>query len=173
MTKFKLILVSALLAAPSLLAQVDFTLMTWPEVKQALADGKTTALIMNGGIEQRGPQGVNGAHTLIVQTLGIEIAEKLGNAIVAPVIPFSPNRASAALPGTIGISNEVFAQLNEEVAEEMITNGFKNIVLLGDHGGGQAQLDQVAKKLSDKYADKGIRVVHCNEFYDKVATDFR
>jgi creatinine amidohydrolase len=171
MTKLNL-MVFALLSTPSLFAQVDFTLMTWPEVKQALADGKITALILNGGIEQRGPQGVNGAHTLIVQRLGVEIAEKLGNAIVAPVIPFSPNRANPALPGTIGISNEVFAQLNEEVAEQMIINGFKNIVLLGDHGGGQAQLDQVAKKLSDKYADKGIRVVHCNEFYDKVAADF-
>jgi creatinine amidohydrolase/Fe(II)-dependent formamide hydrolase-like protein len=179
MSKFKAILVSALLVAPALLAQaqpaqktVDFELMTWPEVKQALAVGKTTALIMNGGIEQRGPQGVNGAHSLIVHTLGIEIAQKLGNAIVAPVIPFSPNRANPALPGTIGISTAVFAQLNEEVAEQMITNGFKNIVLLGDHGGGQAQLDEVAKKLSDKYAGKGIRVVHCNEFYDKVGTDF-
>ena len=109
--------------------------MTWPEVKQALADGRTTALIVNGGTEQRGPQGVNGAHTLIARRLGVEIARKLGNAIVAPVIPYSPNRANAALPGTIGISNEVFAKLNEEVAEQMITNGFKNIVLLGDHGG--------------------------------------
>ena len=177
MSRFKLLLASALLATPSLFAQgkpplVDFPLMTWPEVKQALADGKTTALILNGGLEQRGPQGVNGAHTLIVQTLGVEIAQRLGNAIVAPVIPFSPNRANPALPGTIGISNELFAQLNEEVAEQMITNGFKNIVLLGDHGGGQAQLDQVSKKLAGKYAGKGIRVVHCNEFYDKVGSDF-
>jgi len=54
---------------------------------------------------------------------------KFGNAIVAPVIPFSPNRANPALPGTIGISNEAFAQLNEEVAEQMITNDFKNIAV--------------------------------------------
>ncbi len=176
MKNFKSILASALFLAPALLAQtkppVDFELMTWPEVKQALADGKTTALIMNGGTEQRGPQGVNGAHTLIVHRLGVEIAEKLGNAIVAPVIPFSPNRASAALPGTIGISTELFARLNEEVAEQMITNGFRNIVFLGDHGGGQTELAAVAKKLSEKYADKGIRVVHANEFYSKVGTDF-
>ncbi len=173
----RLRLAVVLLAAQFLFAEtksglVDFALMTWPEVKQALEDGKTTALILNGGIEQRGPQGVNGAHTLIVQRLGVEIAEKLGNAIVAPVIPFSPNGANPALPGTIGISTEVFARLNEEVAEQMITNGFRNIVLLGDHGGGQAELEHVAKKLSDKYAGKGVRVVHCNEFYDKVGADF-
>jgi creatinine amidohydrolase/Fe(II)-dependent formamide hydrolase-like protein len=177
MNKLRLILASALLIAPAVHAQskpqlVDFELMTWQEVKQALAEGRTSALIVNGGTEQRGPQGVNGAHTLIARKLGEEIALKLGNAIVAPVIPYSPNRANPNLPGTIGISNDVFAQLNEEVAEQMITNGFKNIVLLGDHGGGQAELAQIAKKLSEKYADKGIRVVHCNEFYSKVGTDF-
>jgi creatinine amidohydrolase len=153
-------------------SQVDFELMTWPEVKQALADGKTTALIFNGGTEQRGPQGVNGAHSLIVRVLGVEIAQKLGNAILAPVIPFSVNNANGELPGTIGITGPVFAALNEEVAEQMIVNGFKNIVLMGDHGGGQKELGEVAKKLDAKYSGKGIRVVYCNEVYDKVGTDF-
>src|SRR5712672_1635771 len=106
--------------------RVDFELMTWPEVKQALQQGKTTALIINGGTEQRGPQGVNGAHTLIVHELGREIAEKLGNAVLAPVIPFSVNKANGELPGTIGITGPVFAELNEQVAEQMIANGFKN-----------------------------------------------
>ena len=117
MSRLKFIFASALLAVPTLLAQapIDFELMTWPEVKQALADGKTTALIMNGGIEQRGPQGVNGAHSLIVHALGIEIAQELGNAIVAPVIPFSPNRANPALPGTIGISTAVFASSTKKL----------------------------------------------------------
>src|ERR1700751_4442305 len=82
---------------------VDFGMMTWPEVKSALAAGKTTALIYNGGTEQRGPQCVNGGHTLIGQATVIAIARKLGNAIAAPVLPFSPNNASAELPGTIGI----------------------------------------------------------------------
>jgi creatinine amidohydrolase len=43
-------------------ALVDFGMMTWPEVKRAIHEqGKTTALIYNGGTEQRGPQNVNGA----------------------------------------------------------------------------------------------------------------
>jgi creatinine amidohydrolase len=151
---------------------VDFELMTWPEVKQALAQGKTTALIFNGGTEQRGPQGVNGAHSLIARVLGVEIAQRLGNAILAPVIPYSVNNASADLPGTIGITGPVFAALNEQVAEQMIVNGFKNIVLMGDHGGGQTELGEVAKKLDAKYSSKGIRVVYCNDVYDKVGTDF-
>ena len=44
---------------------VEFELMTWPEVKQALADGRTTALFYTGGTEQRGPQNANGGHNLL------------------------------------------------------------------------------------------------------------
>ena len=151
---------------------VDFELMTWPEVKQAMAAGKTTALIYNGGTEQRGPQNVNGGHTLMGHATVVAIAEKLGNAIAAPVMPFSVNRANPELPGTIGLTGPLFASLNEQVAEQMIKNGFKNVVLMGDHGGGQKELGEVAKKLDDKYSGQGIRVVYCDEVYEKANGDF-
>src|SRR5271156_2904129 len=110
---------------------VDFEMMTWPEFTRPLLQGKTTALIYNGGTEQRGPQNVNGGHTLMAHATVIAIAEKLGNAIAAPVLPFSPNSANANLPGTIGLSTQVFAAINEEVAEQLIKNGFKTVVLMG------------------------------------------
>ena len=147
-------------------------MMTWPEVKHAIEQGKTTALIYNGGTEQRGPQNVNGGHTLMGQATVIAIAEKLGNAIAAPVMPFSVNEANANLPGTIGLTGPLFATLNEQVAEQMIKNGFKNVVLMGDHGGGQKELGEVAKKLDAKYAPQGIRVVFCDEVYRKAQDDF-
>ena len=151
---------------------VEFDMMTWPEVKKAIQEGKTTALVYNGGTEQRGPQNVNGGHTLMARETVRAIAVKLGNAIAAPVLPFSPNRASADLPGTIGLTTELFQAINEQVAEELIKTGFKNIVLMGDHGGGQAQLGEVAKKLSAKYAAQGVKVVFCDEVYDKANGDF-
>ncbi|MGE0815939.1 MAG: creatininase family protein [Vicinamibacterales bacterium] len=151
---------------------VEFEMMTWPEVKAAIAAGKTTALVYNGGTEQRGPQNVNGGHTLMGREQVRDIALKLGNAIAAPVLPFSPNRASAELPGTIGLTNEIFQALNEQVAEELIKTGFKNVVLMGDHGGGQEQLKAVAAKLDAKYAGQGIRVVFCDEVYAKANGDF-
>jgi creatinine amidohydrolase len=165
-------MVAALASIACAQSKVDFGMMTWPEVKAAIAAGKTTALVYNGGTEQRGPQNVNGGHTIIAQAAVIAIAEKLGNAIAAPVLPFSPNRASADLPGTIGLSNEAFALINKEVAEQLIITGFKNVVLMGDHGGGQQQLGEVAKELDAKYKDKGIRVVWCDEVYAKAQGDF-
>ena len=156
----------------STVGPVDFEMMTWVEVKKAMEQGKTTALIYNGGTEQRGPQNVNGGHTLMGRATVIAIAEKLGNAIAAPVMPFSVNNANPALPGTIGLTGPLFAALNEQVAEQLIKNGFKNVVLMGDHGGGQRELGEVAKKLDEKYHPQGIRVVFCDEVYAKANGDF-
>jgi creatinine amidohydrolase len=161
--------------APTLSAStplVEFEMMTWPEVKHALAAGKTTALVYNGGTEQRGPQNVNGGHTLMGRATVKFIALKLGNAIAAPVMPFSPNNASADLPGTIGLTPELYAAINEQVAEQLIKTGFKSVVLMGDHGGGQKELGEVARKLDQKYAGQGVRVVFCDEVYAKANADF-
>ena len=65
------------------------------------------------------------------------IALKLGNAIAMPVLPYTPNNASAALPGTIGLTPEILTAVIERISEQTIVNGFKNVILMGDHGGGQ------------------------------------
>lgn len=152
---------------------VEFELMTWPEVKQALADGKTTALFYTGGTEQRGPQNANGGHNLMARAAVKAIALKLGNAIAMPVLPFTPNNASAALPGTIGLTNEILEAILERVSEQAIATGFKNVVLMGDHGGGQPNVyAEVAKKLDAKYAPQGIHVYYSDEVYAKRQADF-
>jgi creatinine amidohydrolase/Fe(II)-dependent formamide hydrolase-like protein len=167
-----LLVAAACASAQPKASALDFEMMTWQEVKSALAAGKTTALVYNGGTEQRGPQNVNGGHTLMGHATVLAIAEKLGNAIAAPVLPFSVNRASADLPGTIGLTAPLFAAINEQVAEELIKSGFKNVVLMGDHGGGQKELVEVAKKLDEKYTPQGIHVVFCDEVYQKANGDF-
>src|SRR5471030_1023734 len=152
---------------------VEFEMMTWPEVKAALAAGKTTAIVYTGGTEQRGPQNVNGGHTLMARATAKAIALKLGNAIVMPTLAYSPNRASADLPGTIGLSNEVFGQMLTEISEQAIITGFKNVMIMGDHGGGQpAVFTEVAKKLDAKYAPEGKHVYFVDEVYAKAQGDF-
>jgi creatinine amidohydrolase/Fe(II)-dependent formamide hydrolase-like protein len=151
---------------------VEFEMMTWPEVKAALAAGRTTALVYTGGTEQRGPQDVNGGHTLMARATVTAIALKLGNAIAMPVLAYSPNRASADLPGTIGLTPDVFAQVLTEIAEQSITTGFKNVILMGDHGGGQPHVfAAVARKLDQKYGSKGTHVYYCDDVYAKAQGD--
>ena len=152
---------------------VEFELMTWPEVKDALAAGKTTALFYTGGTEQRGPQNVNGGHNLMAKATVKAIALRLGNAIAMPVLPYTPNNASATLPGTIGLTPEILAAILERISEQAIVTGFKNVILMGDHGGGQPNVyADVARKLNEKYSTQGIHVYYCDEVYSKRQEDF-
>lgn len=167
------ILAAAAIAAQAQSKTVEMEYMTWPEIKRAIhEEGKTTAIFFNGGTEQRGPHGITATHTFIGRTLAREIAEHLGNALAAPVLPYSPANASKDLPGTIGIPTPLFAAINEHIAEQLIANGFKNVVLLGDSGGGQQELGEIAKKLTAKYEAQGIRVIHVPDVYLKVRNDF-
>jgi len=153
--------------------QVEFELMTWPEVQAALAAGKTTALFYTGGTEQRGPQNVNGGHNLMAKAIVTTIAHELGNAIAMPVLAYTPNEASAQLPGTIGLTNDILTVILERVSEQAIVTGFKNIILMGDHGGGQPVVYRtVAEKLDRKYRSKNIHVYYCDDIYTKANRDF-
>lgn len=161
-------------ALPSTTNLVELEMMTWPEVKRAVHElGKTTALVYNGGTETRGPQNVNGGHTLMARATVKAIALKLGNAIAAPVLAFSVNNANPDLPGTIGLSAGTFTAINREVAEQMIRNGFRNVMLMGDHGGGQQQLDSLARELDAKYAPQGIHVYFVKDVYATAQDDFQ
>ena len=130
-------------------APVEIELMTYPEIYAAIHEqGKTTVLVVNGGIEQRGPHAVLGGHSLTAKPQGVDIARKLGNALVAPVMPFSiaGRHLNPKTPGSVNIPGPLCAAVNEAIVDSMVVNGFKNIVLMGEHGGGQKELEEVAKR---------------------------
>jgi len=142
---------------------VEFEKMTWVEVKCEIAAGKTTALIYTGGVEERGPQNANGGHNLIAHATVEAIARELGNAIFLPVLPYTPNEAEP-IPGTIGITNELLAAMLERITEQAFLNGFRNVILMGDHAGGQPEVyEQVTNKLNARYG--ALRVFYCDQVY--------
>ena len=64
--------------------------LTWTEVRDALADGTTTVIIPTGGTEQNGPHMVLGKHNYLVKHKAGEVARRLGNTLVAPVMAYVP-----------------------------------------------------------------------------------
>jgi len=155
---------------------VDIELMTYPEIYSAIHDhGKTTVLVYTGGTEQRGPHAVLGGHTLMAHAIAPMIARKLGNALVAPILPFSVNPAGGVdprMPGGIELSPDLFQKVNEAVVDSMVKNGFKNIVLMGDHGGGQVELNTLATAMDAKYSPQGTHVYFCGDLYEKSRQEF-
>jgi creatinine amidohydrolase/Fe(II)-dependent formamide hydrolase-like protein len=157
---------------------IEFSMMTWPEVYDAIHhQGKTVALYYTGGNEHRGPQNVNGGHTLMGHEIAMEIARRLGNAIVLPVMPYSSNNASAQQTGTLGLTPEIEALIAERIAEQAITTGFTTVIFMNDHGGSVRPLTDTAKKLEEKYrapefADKNIHVFYADRVYGPAQNDF-
>lgn len=157
---------------------VEFELMTWPEVYRAIhKESKTTALIYFGGTESRGPQNVNGGHTIMGRANVKAIALGLGSAIALPVVPYSQNNANSQTTGTIGLTAEIQGLLCEQLAEQAIATGFSNVIFLNDHGGGTNVYGEIAKKLEDKYrapelAARNIHVFYADQVYKKAQDDF-
>jgi len=142
--------------------------MTMTEVRDAIAAGKTTVLVYSASIESSGPHIVLGKHIYKVRYLGERIARELGNALVAPIMPFAPTSDQLnKFPGTINLSAETFSRVNEEIVESLVRTGFKYVVLMGDHGGNQPPLQALAPKLDEKYRAQGVRVVFSGDAYAK------
>jgi creatinine amidohydrolase/Fe(II)-dependent formamide hydrolase-like protein len=139
---------------------------TWPELKDLMSAGTTTAVIMAGGIEQNGPHMAFVKHNLIARHISGQVAQRLGNALAYPVIPFSmagdpiEKNNHMRLPGTISLPSEVFLGVVRGVAASARSAGFKTIVLMGDHGGGQNELGLVAQNLDGEWRGGGVRELY-------------
>ena len=154
-------------AAPTRLAPVMMERMTTAEVRDAIKDGRTTVLIYNASTEATGPAIALGKHIARAQYLGEHIARELGDALVAPVMPFAPTTDESRFPGTVNLSAEIFSRVNEDVAESMVKAGFKYIILMGDHDGNQPPLRALASKLDEKHRAHGVRVFFSTDAYAK------
>lgn len=145
--------------------------LTWMEIRDRMRDGVDTVIIATGGIEQNGPYIVTGKHNYILRGATERIARKLGNALVAPIVPFVPEGDIAPpslhmkYPGSISLNEETYRALLTDICASFKTHGFKRIVLLGDSGGNQAGMKIVAEKLNAAWPN-ATRIVFVPEFYD-------
>ena len=162
-------------AAP---ASVFLEDLTWTELRDAQAKGKTTIIIPVGGTEQSGPQLALGKHNVRVQVLAGRIAEALGNALVAPVVSYvpegsvTPPAGHMRFPGTISIPDAAFQAMLEGAARSFKQGGFVDVVLIGDHGGYQSQLKAVAQRLNRDWAATPARTHFIDEYYRITQTAF-
>ena len=141
--------------------------LTYLEVRDAIKAGKTTALVMAGSTEQNGPYMSGAKHQYAIKLVGEAVARKLGNALIAPIIPIEAgNPDNKYLEwGSIYFTAETFQAVVRDIATSLKSQGFKNIVLLGDSGGDTAGLRAVAAELAPKWGDEA-HIYHVPEYYN-------
>jgi creatinine amidohydrolase len=142
--------------------------LTWMEVRDAIAEGKTTALILTGGVESNGPHLATGKHNYVLQVVGESIARKLGNALIAPIVTLEPGRPDApqVAPGSVFLSRDTYKAVLTDMALSLRGMGFTNIVLIGDSGGNQAPMKEVAAELTARDQGTPARFHYVPEYYD-------
>lgn len=167
------------LCAPGLaLAQnsVFIEELTTQEVSSALRSGKTTVLIPIGGTEQNGPHMAIGKHNTRARALAGKIATGLGNALVAPVLSYTPEgnidppTEHMGFAGTISISEDTFKSILLGTARSFKKHGFTDVVLLGDSGNYQKALAAVAAQFNREAAKSNVRVHYIADYYRSTQT---
>lgn len=145
--------------------------LTWTEVRDAIKAGKTTVILPTGGTEQNGPHMVLGKHNFIIRHTAEQIARRLGNTLVAPVVAYVPEgnidppSGHMRYPGAITLPNEHYMKLLEYAARSFRVNGFRDIVFIGDSGGNQDGMQKVAELLNREWAGSGVRIHFVPEYY--------
>ena len=157
--------------------------LTWMEVRDAVRAGKTTILIGTGGVEQNGPYVAGGKHNFVLATVMPEIAKAIGNTLIAPIVKFVPEgaieptpRGHMAYPGTISLEQATFEALLTDICRSYRAHGFKDVILIGDSGGNQTGMRNVADALNTKWIAESspARVHFLPEYYteDQWSYDF-
>ena len=141
--------------------------LTMLEVRDLIKSGKTTALVLTGGIEENGPYLTTGKHNNVLKATGESIARALGNALVAPIVtlePGNPTRPNMS-PGTIVLSQATFQAVLTDMSNSLRSQGFTDIIMVGDSGGNAKGMQAAATALNAEW--KGNGYVHfIPEYYN-------
>lgn len=144
--------------------------LTWIEVRDAMAAGKTTAIIPTGGVEQNGPYVALGKHNYVLEGACDAIARELGNALCTPIIKlvpeggFEPKTGHMRYPGTLTVRDETFRMMLEDVGHSLHVHGFEHIIYIGDSGGNQAGMAAAAAALNERWGE--TKAHHIAGYYD-------
>ena len=150
-------------------------------MRDLIQAGKTTIIIGTGGVEQNGPYVAGGKHNFVLQTVLPYIARAIPNSLIAPIVKFVPEgriepttSGHMNYPGTISLEQSTFEALLTDICRSYKAHGFTDIILIGDSGGNQSGMRNVADTLNRRWANEKSRVHYLSEYYneDRWSYDF-
>lgn len=141
--------------------------MTWEETRDAMKAGKTTVIVPTGGTEKNGYHMVLGKHNYVVTHTAHLLARRLKNALVAPTIQYVPEgNPDTQPPGGLSLPSPAYDMLLDAAARSLKVHGFTDILFIGDSGGNQAGLKNVADKLNDEWKGSDTKVYALTDYYE-------
>ncbi len=130
--------------------------MNWPDIKKALQDGFTTAVVAIGSTEQHGPHLPTKTDTLIGDLMAHGVALKLGNALQAKTICVGCSEHHLAFPGTISVDASTLKAIIGDYTNSLVRQGFETIIYLPSHGGNFASVKDAIDEQQKKFPEQKI-----------------
>jgi creatinine amidohydrolase len=121
-----------------------FDEMTSREVSEKINE-KSVAIFPIGAVEEHGPHLPLSTDSLQPEYVAMEVAKKLDNVYVLPIMKYGQCSSTRNFPGTISLSFETLQMIAEDVLSELHRTGFRNVVVLSGHAG---RLHMAALKLA-------------------------
>jgi creatinine amidohydrolase len=106
--------------------------LTSPQLA-ALRERRPVALWPVGAVEPHGPHAPLGTDTLISVGICERAAQRLGEAVVLPPLPFGVTRYGAAFAGAVGISEATLRTIVLDVAAALAAQGFRRLAIVNNH----------------------------------------
>lgn len=132
--------------------------INWMEFREVVPSKIDTVLLPTGTLE---PHGVinNGADNTAPTAMARTLARRT-NAMIAPTLPYGITGSMEAYPGAFQITESAYRPFVKQILEGLAKNGFRNIIILNGHGGGQtAVLQSVAAEVA---IEKRVRTLVIN-----------
>lgn len=132
--------------------------INWMEFREVVPSKINTVILPTGTLE---PHGVanNGADNTAPFAMAKTIVPRV-NALIAPTLPYGITGSMEAYPGAFQISEGAYRPFVKQILEGLARNGFRNIIILNGHGGGQtAVLQSVAAEVA---AERKVRTLVIN-----------
>jgi creatinine amidohydrolase len=124
------------------------------EELRALASNALVILPV-GAVEQHGPHLPVGTDRFTVEHIARAAAKEAAGRIpllVAPTLPFGSSHHHLPFGGTLSLGTETYYRVLADLAESLITSGFRRIFILNGHGGNTELIQLVARDLALKHS---------------------
>lgn len=138
--------------------------LTWTDVESRLESGTTTAIVPVASTEQHGPHLPLATDALIGEAVATGVAERLGDALVAPTIRPGVSGHHMAFAGSLTIDADQLMDLLHSYAESLASHGFEYVVLLPSHGGNFAPVNTAAPEIARDVDADVIALADIQEF---------
>lgn len=145
--------------------------MTWVEIRDAIAEGRTTVIIPVGAIDQNGPFLVTNKHEVTLGLVCEGVARELGDALCAPVVDFGrqgdidPPTGQMRYSGVISVREETFNMLLDDIASSLRQHGFTEIFFITDKGTNESYIQAVVEVLNERWEGVGATAYYLDEYY--------